>query len=177
MTLVRRIARPMLSAIFVVGGLDAFQHPSTKVGSAKPLLDKIGPVLHLPDDPELLIRLNAVAQITGGLMLATGKLPRVGSLLIVGSMIPTTIAGHPFWAVEDPAKRKAQRTQFLKNLGLVGGALLAVVDTGGKPGVAWRAQKYAQVSEKQAKHALKTARREITLAQKNAQLKAQEALH
>lgn len=177
MTLVRRIARPMLSAVFVVEGFGAIQHPSKKLPKAAPFLDKVGPMLHLPDDPELLVRLNGIAQVAGGLMLATGKLPRVGAVLIVGSMVPTTIAGHAFWEIEDPVQRRAQLTQFLKNVGLIGGALLAAVDTAGKPGVAWRARNYRNVTERQAKYALKTARREVQLAQKDAQLKLQEALH
>ena len=34
MSLVRKIARPMLAAIFVVGGLDALRHPGGRVRKA-----------------------------------------------------------------------------------------------------------------------------------------------
>jgi uncharacterized membrane protein YphA (DoxX/SURF4 family) len=40
-------------------------------------------------------------------------------------MIPTTLAGHPFWELEG-AERKAQEVQFYKNLALIGGLLLAL---------------------------------------------------
>jgi putative oxidoreductase len=176
MTLVRRVARPMLAALFVVQGLDALRHPGPLAERSSPLLDKIVPMLGLPDDKVMLVRANAVAQIAGGAMLASGFLPRVGAGLIASSLVPTTFAGHPFWKEQDPAKRKAQRIQFLKNTGLLGGVLLAVVDTAGKPGLAWRAQNLAGVASREARHALHTTGREARLARRGAQLKVQDAL-
>jgi len=52
----------------------------------------------------------------------------VAAAVLVGSLVPTTFAGHDFWNVEDPAARTAQRTQFLKNLTMIGGLLFAVLD-------------------------------------------------
>ena len=43
-------------------------------------------------------------------------------------LIPTTLAGHSYWQVEDPATRKVQRIQFHKNLAMIGGLLFAVLD-------------------------------------------------
>ena len=54
MTLVRRVARPMLAAMFVAGGLDQLKHPGRKVDTARSLVEQVGPTLGLPDDPELL---------------------------------------------------------------------------------------------------------------------------
>lgn len=177
MTIVRRIARPMLAGTFLVGGYDALRDPGSKVPAAKPWLDRIGPMLRLPDDPELLVRVNGLIQVTGGVMLAIGKLPRVGGALLVGSLVPTTLAGHAFWEKTDPQERKFHRTQFLKNLGLIGGALLAVVDTGGKPGLIWRVQDAGHRTQREAKHALKTAQREATIAKRGARIKVQDAIH
>ena len=66
MTLVRRVARPLLAAIFVAGGLDQFKHPGAKAQTAGPLLSKVGPRVGLPDDPELLIRANGMAMVGAG---------------------------------------------------------------------------------------------------------------
>ena len=44
------------------------------------------------------------------------------------ALIPTTLAGHSYWAIEDPAARKIQRIQFHKNLAMIGGLLFAVLD-------------------------------------------------
>ena len=50
------------------------------------------------------------------------------SLLAGSCPIPTTLAGHSYWQVEDPATRKIQRIQFHKNLAMIGGLLFAVLD-------------------------------------------------
>jgi uncharacterized membrane protein YphA (DoxX/SURF4 family) len=44
------------------------------------------------------------------------------------SMVPTTVAGHPFWEIDEPVKRSQQRVQFLKNLGILGGLLVVAFD-------------------------------------------------
>ena len=41
---------------------------------------------------------------------------------------PTTLAGHAYWTIEDPAARKQQRIQFHKNMAMIGGLLFAVLD-------------------------------------------------
>lgn len=171
MTVVRRVARPMLASIFIVGGLDALRHPSSKVPAAKPFIDKVAEPLRLPNDPELLVRANGGAMVGGGLLLALGKLPRLASAVLIGTVVPTSIAGHPFWREQDADKRKQQRTHFLKNLGLLGGLLLAAVDTEGKPGLAYRAklaghsvERGAKLTRRQGRHAAKAARREAKLA-------------
>lgn len=55
--------------------------------------------------------------------------------------MPTTIAGRAFWKESDPAKRKQQRVHFTKNVSMLGGLLIAAVDTEGKPSLAWRARR------------------------------------
>jgi putative oxidoreductase len=164
MTVVRRLARPLLAAMFIDGGLDQLRHPSRKLAKAEPLLHKLAGPLHLPDDPELLIRANGAAMVGAGTMLATGRFPRLAALVLAGSLVPTTVAGHRFWEESDPVQKRNQRTHFLKNLGLLGGTLLAAVDTGGKPGLPWRARRAA----KDAARTARTAKREARLATKAA---------
>ncbi|MFS8477720.1 MAG: DoxX family protein [Micromonosporaceae bacterium] len=135
----------MLSGIFVVAGTQALMNPQRLVTRAKPVTDRMGPVLtrldhRLPTDTKKLIRLNAAVQVGGGLMLATGILKRPAAVALAGSLLPTTAAGHPFWQMTDPGQRREQLTHFLKNLGLFGGLLLTAVDTEGRPGIAWRAR-------------------------------------
>jgi uncharacterized membrane protein YphA (DoxX/SURF4 family) len=63
-----------------------------------------------------------------GSALALGRWPRQAAAVLASVLVPTTIAGHPFWEETTPQSRAAQRTQFLKNLGLCGGLLLVVLD-------------------------------------------------
>jgi len=50
-------------------------------------------------------------------------LRRPAALLLAGLLAPITYIGHRFWEVEDPDQRRNQRTQFFKNLTMLGGAL------------------------------------------------------
>ena len=129
MTVVRRIARPMLAAIFVASGLDSLLHPTERAKTAAPLVKALAGPLNLPDDPELMVRASGATMVAAGTMLALGKLPRIAALALAGTLVPTTYAAHAFWTVEDPAARAQQRVHFLKNVGLLGGVLLAAVDT------------------------------------------------
>jgi hypothetical protein len=69
-----------------------------------------------------------------------------------------------------------QRVQFLKNMAMMGGVLLAAVDTAGKPGLTWRAQNLANRGQREAKVALKSTAREAKIAKRGAKIKVQDAL-
>lgn len=160
--ILRRIARPMLAAVFVSGGIDTLRNPTPRVETADPVvgkatdqvLDKIPDqaldkvpdkvIEKVPTDTESLVKLNAAAQIGAGLALALGKLPRLSALVLASSVVPTTLAGHRFWETEDPQERTQQQIHFFKNVGLLGGLLLAAADTHGKPSAAWRAKHAAK---------------------------------
>ena len=171
MTAIRLIARPMLASMFVVGGVDALTHASGKVQKAEKVTDqvptiaeKIAPGLPVPTDPATLIRINGAVQVLAGLTLATGRMPRLSSLVLAASLAPTTYAGHPFWEEKDKTARAAQRIQFFKNISMMGGLLLAGVDTEGKPGVAWRARRAARDVRREARQLAKQARTEARIA-------------
>ncbi|HEY5248589.1 MAG TPA: DoxX family protein [Dermatophilaceae bacterium] len=166
MTGVRRIARPMLAAIFVTSGLDALLHPAERAKAAAPLVKKLSGPLNLPDDPETLVRANGATMMAAGTMLGLGTFPRVAAMALAGVLVPTTYAAHPFWSEKDPAVKAQQRVHFLKNVGLLGGVLLASVDTAGKPGLAYRtkrvrsdARRQAALTKREARRATKQARR------------------
>ncbi len=145
MSISRRVARPMLASIFVVGGLDAVRNPDSKVKSAeavtRPLANKVSA---LDQDTRDLVRLNGLVQVGAGLLLASGRFRRLAALALIGSIIPTTYAGHRFWEEADDATRTQQLLQLCKNLGLAGGLILAAVDTEGAPSLGWRAKRRAR---------------------------------
>lgn len=177
MTLVRRVARPLLAAMFVAGGLEQFKHPGTTARTAAPLLEKVGPRMGLPDDPELLVRANGMAMVGAGSLLALGHLPRLASSVLAASLVPTTIAAHAFWNEQDPAVRAQQKVQFMKNLGLLGGLLLAAVDTEGKPGLAYRAHLASDSAHRAVRTTRREARHATRAAAREAKLKAVQAQH
>lgn len=161
--IVRRIARPMLAGIFVWGGINALRYPAAHAPAAEPVTKPLAAKTQLPDDTELLVRANGAAMVAGGALLATGKAPRLASTLLLGTMVPTT-ATHTFWAESDPQAKANKLTQFIKDVSLMGGLLLAAVDTAGKPGVAYRAKLAGESVERTARQARKAAAREAKLA-------------
>lgn len=132
MKLTRRIPSALLAPMFISGGWDAAIRPKGKVGKASVVTEDVIETLGLDAETEQLVRLNGSVQVVAGVMLAAGVLPRVAAAVLAGSLVPTTLAGHRFWAEEDPKDRAMQRIQFLKNLAMLGGLLLVVA--GGEPG-------------------------------------------
>ncbi|MBQ1035995.1 MULTISPECIES: DoxX family protein [Micromonospora] len=173
MTPVRSLARVMLSGIFVVSGYRNLRSPERLAKKAAPVTDRVAPTLQklnprIPTDTVQLIRLNSAVQLGAGLMLATGRLTRPAALVLAGTIVPTTIAGHPFWNDDDPVTRDTNKVHFLKNLGLLGGLLLAAADTEGKPGLRWRTGHRIGHSRRSMQRAVRTARREARIAVRSA---------
>jgi uncharacterized membrane protein YphA (DoxX/SURF4 family) len=118
---VRRLGHACLGAIFVTGGLDSLRAPGPRADkpTTAALADRLGV------DPATLVRANAAAMVAGGLALMAGRVPRLAALGLAASLVPTTVAGHAFWAETDPKQRANQRVHFLKNVSILGGCLVA----------------------------------------------------
>ena len=167
MTVSRLLARPLLASMFVVGGANSLKDPAPRVPAAKPVIDKLVPAVQkavpqvpIPTDPATLVRINGAAQLLAGLALATGRAPRTSAAVLAATLLPTTAAGHRFWEEKDKGTRSAQQIHFFKNVSMLGGLMLAAVDTEGKPGVAWRARRAAKDVRREAKRLGHDARRE-----------------
>ena len=124
----RILARVLTGSTYVALGFDTAWKPGTRVDRAAGTLGTLRKVVPLPDDDELMVRANGAAQVLAGGALALGKAPRLSALVLIGSLVPTTAAGHAFWSIEDPQARKAQRVQFHKNMALLGGLLFTLLD-------------------------------------------------
>lgn len=162
----------MLGAIFVVSGARIVLDPDSKVPAAKRVTDRVGPLIErvdprLPSDPRSLVQAKAAVDVVAGLLLAGGRFSRPAAAVLAANLVPTTFAGHPFWTLAQP-ERAQQEIHFLKNLGLLGGLLLAAVDTQGKPGIAYRTTHAVDRSQRSMKRAVRTARREARIAARSA---------
>lgn len=127
----RTLARLMTGLVYVLLGLNAVHAPGARAATAGPILATIRRAAPLPEDDELIVRGNAAVQVAGGALLAAGVLPPLSALALVGSMVPTTLAGHAYWRIEDPVARKMQRVQLAKNVAMIGGLLLVATDRSG----------------------------------------------
>lgn len=126
------VTRSLLSGIFVVGGADAARNPGARAAVAQKFMGQCNIEL---DDTEAatLVQLNGGVMSVAGVSMALGIFPRLSAFTLLVSLIPTTVAGHAFWEQEDEVSRRQHKTQFLKNLALMG-ALAAVVLGGKKKG-------------------------------------------
>jgi putative oxidoreductase len=170
-TAIRLIARPMLASVFFVGAANALKNAPNLGTKASRVTEKVVPLAQravpgapIPTDPVTIVRINAGVQIAAAAALATGRAPRISSTILAASLLPTTIAGHAFWREQDPATKSTQRLNFFKGVSLVGGLLIAGVDTEGKPGVAWRARRAAKDVKREARSLARQARTEARLA-------------
>jgi uncharacterized membrane protein YphA (DoxX/SURF4 family)/gas vesicle protein len=151
--LIRRIARPLLSAVFIGQGVETLRNPKTTVDAAEtavaalrtlpePVADKV------PSNPETAARINAAVQVGGGLLLATGRLPRIASAALAFTVIPGSLGAHLFWNETDPELKAQKRRDLLTDLSLLGGLMIASADTAGKPSLGWRGRRAAgRISE------------------------------
>jgi putative oxidoreductase len=125
----RPAARLLTGSTYVLLGFDAFRAPGGRVDQAAPVLATMRQWgAPLPEDDELVVRGNAALQVVAGAALALGIAPRLAALALAGSLVPTTLAGHSYWDVEDEATRKVQRIQFHKNMAMIGGLIFAALD-------------------------------------------------
>jgi putative oxidoreductase len=116
----RAIGRAALAAMFITGGADALLDPGARASKAAEL--------GVPLEPELAVRVNGATMLVAGVALALGVWPRLAAATLAGALVPTTLAGHPYWREADPAIRRQQRIHFFKNVGLFGGTLLVLAD-------------------------------------------------
>ena len=148
----------MVASIFIIQGYDTFRRPERVAPRAEPVVRPLAERFSaVPAKTEDAVRLNGAVQMAAGTLLALGRFPRLSALALAGTLVPTTLAGHRFWEAEEEPDRAQQRIHFLKNLSMLGGLLIAAADTAGNPSLAWR-----------TRHAVKTARREASLAARTA---------
>ena len=175
MAVTRRIARPMLAAIFVSGGVDQLRRPQAKVAQAEKVAETVARALHLPEDPVMLVRINGAMQVGAASLLALGRLPRLSATVLAASLVPTTLAGHRFWEEHEPGRRAAQRTSFLKNVSILGGLVLAATDTEGRPSLSWRARRATRKASRRIGATSHKVGRAIHEAEKAAETAAHRA--
>jgi putative oxidoreductase len=70
------------------------------------------------------VPLSGVLAIAGGLSILLGYRAKLGAWLIALFLIPVTLLMHRFWAVTDPMMQQMQMVMFMKNVAILGGALL-----------------------------------------------------
>jgi putative oxidoreductase len=113
--LVIPVARFLFALIFIVSGLNHFTSGSVSYAASQgiPMAD-------------ILVPVSGLMALIGGLSVLLGVHARVGAILLLLFLIPVTVLMHNFWSFSDPEMAQMQMTHFLKNLAMMGGALMVV---------------------------------------------------
>jgi putative oxidoreductase len=74
--------------------------------------------------PSILVPVSGIIAFLGALSVILGYKARYGCWLLVIFLVPVTLAMHNFWAVSDPMAARIQQIMFMKNVSMLGTALL-----------------------------------------------------
>jgi putative oxidoreductase len=127
MGVLRTLARGMIAALFLTAAVDVLRRPEPRAEVAHDALAKLRSVVPAVPDDVTAVRANAVVQLVAATLLTFGKAPRAAAGVLAASLVPTTLAGHAFWTVDDPTQSAQQRAHFAKNLTILGGLILAAL--------------------------------------------------
>lgn len=72
----------------------------------------------------IAVPLSGILALAGGLSILLGYRARIGAWLIALFLVAVTPMMHKFWVVTDPMMYQMQFVMFMKNVSMLGGALL-----------------------------------------------------
>ena len=72
----------------------------------------------------LLVPLSGIMSLVGALSIILGYKAKMGAWLIILFLIPVTFMMHKFCAIADASMMQMQMAFFMKNLSMLGGALI-----------------------------------------------------
>ena len=152
MTLIRKVARPLLGASFIANGVERLRRPEEVGQELQPSLDEIASLVpqaeSVASNPKLAAQVLGGVQVGAGALLAIGKFPRLAALALGGVHKFNTYAEFRSASVNTAQEVADQRKTLLKNVSILGGLSLAAVDSAGKPSLAWRAEHLAKRAQK-----------------------------
>lgn len=105
--------RILFSFIFVMGGISNFSQQAIEHAAA----------LGIPL-AAIAVPLSGVIALMGGLSIALGYKAKWGAWLLVLFLVPATVMMHNFWAMQDSTLAQMHQVMFMKNLSMLGAALL-----------------------------------------------------
>jgi len=143
----RRLARPLIGLAFIDSGVSALRGGGQRAERAR----RLG-----VEDPQQMTRAVAAVQLGAGALLILNRFPRLASLALAVTVVPDAATGHAFWSQQDKLSKRHERSLFARDLGLLGGLLVSVADTGGRESIPHRAKRTGRNTAKKA--AKKTAK-------------------
>ena len=124
------LARVALAYLFIDAGRTVLAHPDGPAVPAARVTDKIKAVVPALESvpTTTFVRLNAVTHLVGGIALLVSPMTAPAALMLAASLVPTSIAGFPFWTMDGPRRMHA-KNDFAKNVGLMAGLVAIAAST------------------------------------------------
>ncbi|MEX2404986.1 MAG: DoxX family membrane protein [Candidatus Paceibacterota bacterium] len=113
MDIVFLIGRIIFGLIFIIFGVNHFTGHKETVGYAQSKGIK---------GANFFVPLTGLMLVLGGLSVGFGFLPRIGLILIILFLLPTSFLIHNFWSAPED-QRQGQMIEFMKNAALIGASL------------------------------------------------------
>lgn len=115
MDLLFLIGRILFGGIFVMNGINHF--------AKRAMMTQYSAAKHVPA-PALAVLVSGALLLLGGLSVVLGLWPQIGLWFLVAFLVVVTPTMHNFWTVTDPNQKMGEMTNFLKNVALLGAALM-----------------------------------------------------
>jgi uncharacterized membrane protein YphA (DoxX/SURF4 family) len=170
MSIVRRIARPLLATGYVANGVESFrnsssaaQHLAPTVSAFAKAVPQAGPALQ---NPAMVAQGLAAAQVGAAVLFGLGKLPRLSAGVLVTTTALNAYADYRAAEASTAEQKAARRGTAFKNVSMVGAVMLAAVDTEGNPSLLWRAEHLAGDVRKNAGKLGRDTQKQVARAEK-----------
>lgn len=111
------LGRIIYGGFFVLNGLNHFM----KTG----MMEQYAASKKVPS-PRYAVWLSGLMILFGGLGMILGIYVQYAALLIVVFLAVVSVTMHNFWTVQDSMQKQMEMVQFLKNMALLGAALMAL---------------------------------------------------
>lgn len=126
---VQAIGRILISAVFIVFGYIQFTHIGNYI--ANPAVIKVAGMTSGILSPTVIAYLVATIDLLGGILILLGYQTRWTAIVLIVFVVLTLLLVHTFWTMAGAA-RAANQAHFYKNLALIGGLLLLIVQGPGR---------------------------------------------
>ncbi len=107
------IGRVLFSLIFITSAFSHFTRGTIDAAAA-----------HGVPLATVLVPAAGILALLGGVSVLLGYRARFGAFLLLVFLVPVTLVMHRFWGLADPHVAMIQKVMFMKNLSMMGGALM-----------------------------------------------------
>jgi putative oxidoreductase len=120
MKLTALTGRILFSLIFFFSGLSLFASATAGYAASQgvPLAS-------------ILVPIAGILSVLGAISIMLGYKTRIGAAMIIVFLVPVTLVFHHFWTITDAQARQAGMIDFMKNISILGGAIIMLVHGAG----------------------------------------------